>query len=163
VSIHLLRWPPLPHAICSSVNQNHDYLFPPAPPSPVVAGLQTGAVQTPQPTAAPPPTPPTAAALNVAAGLQPGPHLQPAPPIPQPASNSSQSTSQPAATPVDCHSERSEESAVSIAPATPPTQAQQSASAPPQSEPEPESEFLDHSFMNQALPLPVRRRMHRSD
>jgi len=51
------------NAICNSVSGNHDYLFPPqpapqpqpAPPSPVVAGLQTGPVPTPQ--SAPPPIP----------------------------------------------------------------------------------------------------------
>jgi hypothetical protein len=83
------------NAICHSVNGNHDHLYPPqpapqpqpAPPSPVVACLQTGAVQSPQSAPAQPPQPaaPAAVSLNVAAGLQPGPQLQPAPPNPQPA------------------------------------------------------------------------------
>ena len=47
------------NAIHNSVNENHDYRFPPkpAPPSPVGAGLQTGAVQPPQPATPPNPTP----------------------------------------------------------------------------------------------------------
>jgi len=52
------------NAIHNSVNQNHDYLVPPSPQPkqpvqapPVVAGLQTGAVQPPQPATPPNPTP----------------------------------------------------------------------------------------------------------
>ncbi len=62
-------------SIRNSVNDNHDYLFPPAPkPNPAPE---------PQPPA-PHPTVPTVGALNVAAGLQPGPlsaapHVQPTP------------------------------------------------------------------------------------
>ncbi len=56
-------------SVRNSVNDNHDYRFPPAPE--------------PEPPA-PHPTAPTVGALNVAAGLQPGcssatPHVQPAP------------------------------------------------------------------------------------
>ena len=166
--------------IHNSVSQNHDYLVPPAPPSPVVAGLQTGAVQAPQP--APPPTASTTAASNVGAGLQPGPHAQPARPNLEPPST----PPQPAAPSMNCHSERSEESTVSPtsaasptpppasqspAPTTgviPPIPAAQPACAPRSNPPQPTP--VGHLGIHpnpvgrsQALPLPVRRRFHRTD
>src|SRR5467141_1498963 len=88
-------------SVRTSVNYNHDYLFPPDPPR--SGGLQAGA---PQPAPSPhTPLPPTSTEFvqHVVAGLQTGslpatPHVQPAPP-----------NRQPAETPVNCHSERSEE------------------------------------------------------
>jgi hypothetical protein len=80
------------NAIANSVNENLDYRFPPkpAPPSPVVAGLQTGAVQAPQ-SAAPPILPPLSsrtqsrllrmAVRDLLLFLRPPP-LQPHPPLP---------------------------------------------------------------------------------
>jgi hypothetical protein len=108
------------NAICNSVNGNHDHLFPPAStppqnqaPQPVSSTPQT---QVPQPTAAPSQT-------------------QPLRPVSGPPSN----PPQPTAPPLGCHSERSEESAVSPAPqapasttnATPPISATQPAPAAP--------------------------------
>src|SRR5467141_731740 len=88
-------------SVRTSVNGNHDYLFPPDPHR--TGGLQAGA---PPPAPSPhTPMPPTSTEFvqHVLAGLQTGslpatPHVQPAPPNPQPAE-----------TPVNCHSERSEE------------------------------------------------------
>src|SRR5882762_8009866 len=88
-------------SVRNSVNGNHDYLF---PPDPHRSGcLQAGA---PQPAPSPhTPLPPTSTEFvqHVVAGLQTGslpatPRVQPAPP-----------NRQPAETPVNCHSERSEE------------------------------------------------------
>ena len=79
-------------SIRNSVKGNHDYRFPPA-----------SKPETPDSH----PSAPTVGAFNGAAGFQPGslpatPHVQPASP-----------NSQPTQTPVNCHSERSEESASS--------------------------------------------------
>ena len=79
-------------SIRNSVRGNYDYRFPPA-----------SKPETPDPH----PSAPTVGAFNGAAGFQPGslpatPHVQPASP-----------NSQPTQTPVNCHSERSEESASS--------------------------------------------------
>jgi hypothetical protein len=121
------------NAIFHSVNGNHDYLFPPAPASPVVAGLQTGAVHAPQPLSS---TPHTQVPQPTAAPSQ----TQPLRPVSGPAST----PPQPTAAPLGCHSERSEESAVSPAPqapasttnATPPISATQPAPAvPPTAQP----------------------------
>ena len=122
-------------SVRNSVNGNYDYRFPPAPaPEPppdqapnVVAGLETGAGQAPQP--APPSNP-----------LQPAA----AQPIAAP-----QSTSQPAETSVNCHSERSEESAFSsrsplATSHSPLPPAQQSAPSPHTSLPPTGAEFVRH-------------------
>jgi hypothetical protein len=126
-------------SIRNSVNGNYNYRFPPAPalePPPdqaphVVAGLQTGQGQVPQPAQdtqpapAPKPAPsphtslpPTSAEFvqHVVAGLQTGQKSSPPPSPPQPGSH-------PADTPVNCHSERSEEPAFSSSPSPSPTSA----------------------------------------
>ena len=99
-------------SVRTSVNGNRDYLFPPDPepqqsespqPQPQPAQRQT---QPPQPAPSPhTPMPPTSTEFvqHVVAGLQTGslpatPHVQPAPP-----------NHQAAETPVNCHSERSDE------------------------------------------------------
>ena len=99
-------------SVRNSVNGNRDYLFPPDPepeqsespqPQPQPAQRQT---QPPQPVQSPRTTMPprsTEFVQQVVAGLQTGsfpaaPHVQPAPPNPQPVE-----------TPVNCHSERSDE------------------------------------------------------
>src|SRR6202171_1840445 len=99
-------------SVRASVNGNRDYLFPPDPepqqsespqPQPHPAQRQT---QPPQPAPSPhTPMPPTSTEFvqHVVAGLQTGslpptPHVRPAPPNPQPVE-----------TPVNCHSERSDE------------------------------------------------------
>src|SRR5882757_7480525 len=94
-------------SIRDSVNDNHDYLFPPGPapapepqppaPSPLRTNLRSESAQ-PQP--APHPTAPTVGPSNVVAGLQTGslpatPHVQPAPPNPQPVETFQASTAQP--------------------------------------------------------------------
>jgi len=99
-------------SVRTSVNGNHDYLFPPDPHR--SGGLQAGA---PQPAPSPhTPLPPTSTEFvqHVVAGLQTGslpatPHVQPAPPNPQPAETPVNCHSERPETPVNCHSERSDE------------------------------------------------------
>ncbi len=98
-------------SIRDSVNDNHDYLFPPAPHR--SGGLQAGPAPQPGHSCEPPPQPQSA---------QPS-QAQPA-------------VSQPAQTPVNCHSDavaeafRPEEPAFSSRPSTPPKATPSSPSAP---------------------------------
>jgi hypothetical protein len=162
------------NAICNSVSGNHDYLFPlapaPAPPSPVVAGLQTGAVQ----------------ASPVTAGLQAGavPPSQPAaPPIPTPvipnpiapyanggerSASSSSVTPQPASAPSPTAPTPSPlnvaASGLQPGPDAQPTPqpASTTSSNPPQPPPVGHLGIPDPVGKRQPLPLPVRRRLRRT-
>jgi hypothetical protein len=172
------------NAIGNSVSSNHDYLFPPAPPSPVVAGLQTGAVQA---------SPVTAGlqtgavhASPVTAGLQTGAvHAQqPAiPPIPTPvipnpvapyanggegSAPPSSVTPQPASAPSPTAPTPSPLNVAASVPqpgphAQPtPQPASTPSSNPPQPPPVGHLGIPDPVGRRQPLPLPVRRRLSRT-
>jgi hypothetical protein len=109
-------------SIRNSVNGNYDYLFPPDPQPeqsepPAPSALRTNLRnEPPQSHPAPPhnPMPPTSAEFvqQVVAGLQTGGVQAPQPASPQPPAPQPPA-SQPAPRPLNCHSERSEESAFS--------------------------------------------------
>jgi hypothetical protein len=103
--------------IRDSVTFNHDHLFPPTEPEPTApSAFRTNLrSEPPQSQPAPPhnPLPKTSAEFvqQVVAALQTGGVQAPQPATPQ--TQPQQAASQPAQTPLNCHSEQSEESAVS--------------------------------------------------
>ena len=106
-------------AICNSVTLNHNYLFPPAPalapvppaPSALRTNLRTESPQ-PQPASPPPQPQPGQPAPSVLRTNLRSETPQPPPQPAQPQSSPPQ-PQQPVELPVNCHSERSEESASS--------------------------------------------------
>ncbi len=154
-------------SIHNSVNSNHDYLFPPKPEP-----------KQPQPQAQQPgpssraPMPPTSSEFvqHVVAGLQTG--QKSSPPAPQPSTTPPQAqplASQPAETPTNCHSERSEESAFSESPAGPsqiiPAPQQPPLPIPKQtpscSGPRPISNFISRSAEQPTADRPIHSATHR--
>jgi hypothetical protein len=122
------------NAIANSVNENLDYRLPPkpAPPSPVVAGLQTGAVHAPQ-SAAPPITAPQQTPSN----LMPPPTVV----IPNPvapfanggegSASSSSSAPSPTPSPAPESPVSAPDKPPSAPPAAPPSNPSPTAPAPP--------------------------------
>jgi len=117
-------------SIRTSVNSNHIYRFPPQRSG----GLQAGV--------APQPKHPSNA------------QSQPQPSAPTPARPSAPPN--PTQTPVNCHSERSEESAFSSSPATPQPQAQQPAPPPHNPLPPTAAEFVQKVLAGRNLSRPDR-------
>ncbi len=151
-------------SIRNSVKGNHDYLFPPAPkpeqPATIAPAPEESA--SPQPQQHPVQTP-----LNCHSSF--ATHHSPLPQAPQPAQTP---PSQPVATAVNRHPERNEGSASSSSPLP---QVQQPASAPPSTPPQPATQPIPtlastpphpapvaQPFASLALPLPLRRRLHRT-